>query len=236
MVSNFSAMRLRYTLSVVTGLLTVFFLMPAVAQETCKVLMPEIAQKYEGKCKKGLAHGRGIAQGKDTYKGSFKHGLPDGKGTYTWSTGERYEGDWKFGKREGVGTYFYKDNDGQAVMKTGIWIDNQYAGPVPEKPKVITATGIERYSFQRQSNGNRVQISTYINGISNCDLLDLTFFGSSGSEFKSGNTMGYEAIIFPFTCKITYYSWNKSHTVRNFTRFEFVIKQPGRWQVVIHNN
>jgi len=204
-------------------------------EEECKVLMLQIAEKYDGKCKKGFAHGRGVAEGIDKYEGSFKYGLPYGRGEYTWSTGERYDGKWEDGKKEGVGVFYYF-KDGEPVIKEGMWIDDLYAGPVPEKPKVITSTGIERYNFQRQSDGNRVQVTTYINGHNNIDLKDLTFFGSSGGEFRSGGTMGYESIVFPFRCRITYFSWNKAHTVRNFTRFEFEISEPGKWQVILHNN
>lgn len=38
----------------------------------CRVLLPEIADYYEGGCKKGLADGIGKAQGTDQYEGSFK--------------------------------------------------------------------------------------------------------------------------------------------------------------------
>ena len=39
------------------------------AQETCKVLKPEISGSYLGDCKKGLANGKGIARGTDGYEG-----------------------------------------------------------------------------------------------------------------------------------------------------------------------
>lgn len=212
-----------------------FYFLPVQAQDECLVLMPQISGEYKGKCKNGFAHGRGTSIGMDTYKGTFREGLPFGKGEYLWSTGERYEGEFEFGKREGKGTFYYIQ-DNEPVSKEGMWIDNQYAGPIPESPRVITSTGIERFNFQRQSKGNRVQVTTYLNGQNNVDLKDLTFYGSSGSEFRSGGTIGYEAIIFPFRCRIVYYSWNKAHTVRNLTRFEFTISQPGKWQVNLHNN
>lgn len=212
-----------------------FFLNPSFSQKECKVLMPQIAGEYTGKCKNGVAHGKGLSIGEDTYEGNFKVGLPFGKGEYKWSTGERYVGEWEFGKREGEGIFYYfKDNE--PLTLDGMWIDDQYVGPVPENPKVTAKTGIERYRFQRQSDGNRVQVSFFINGISNVDFEEFTFHGSSGSQFKTGNTMGYESVVFPFTCRLTYYSWNKAHTSRNFTRFEFEISQPGKWQVVLHNN
>ena len=150
------------------------------AQSDCKVLLNNISASYSGKCKKGFAHGRGIAKGKDTYDGSFKNGLPDGKGTYTWSTGEEYTGEWDEGKRDGVGIYFYWEDDVKLAQE-GMWADDNYVGPVPEKPKVSASVGIERYSFQRQGDGYQVKVTTYINGTANVDLEDLIFHGSSGS-------------------------------------------------------
>jgi len=50
-----------------------------VPQEPCKVLKQEIATKYFGNCKKGLAQGKGVAVGRDKYEGQFKNGLPNGK-------------------------------------------------------------------------------------------------------------------------------------------------------------
>ncbi len=205
------------------------------AQEDCKVLLPFISGTYEGRCKKGFAHGQGTAKGRDTYVGNFKKGLPNGKGTYTWSTGEKYIGEWKEGLRDGIGTYYYW-KDGEKLTQSGMWIDNQYAGPAQESPKVTAVMGVERYDFQRQGDGNRVQVTTYINGMNNVDLEDLIFHGSSGSQYISGASMGYEGIIFPFKCVLTYYSWNRLRTIRVFTRFEFEITQPGKWQVTIHNN
>lgn len=199
------------------------------------MLMPQLVGEYTGKCKKGFAHGKGFAKGIDTYEGSFKAGLPFGKGEYIWSTGERYVGKWELGKREGAGIYYYFE-DNEAVTAEGLWIDNQYAGPIPEKPRIIASSGIERYKIQRQGDGNRVQVSILINGVGNVDLEDLTIYGSSGGQFRTGNTIGYESIVFPFTCRITYSSWNKAHTTRNRTRFEFEISQSGKWQVILHNN
>ena len=77
------------------------------AQDDCKVIVPELQGTYTGKCKKGLAHGQGKAVGKDTYEGSFKKGYPHGNGTYTWSTGETYVGRWKMGESDSEGCYHF---------------------------------------------------------------------------------------------------------------------------------
>ena len=62
------------------------------AQNKCKVLVKEINVQYHGKCKKGLAQGKGKAEGTDTYSGHFKAGYPNGQGTYIWSNGDNYTG------------------------------------------------------------------------------------------------------------------------------------------------
>lgn len=42
--------------------------------------------------KKGKVYGQEKAFGIDTYVGDFRKGLPDAKGTYTWSNGDKYIG------------------------------------------------------------------------------------------------------------------------------------------------
>ena len=59
-----------------------------IAQENCLVLKPEISGKYTGKCKNGLANGKGKSVGQDTYIGQFSKGWPQGSGTYTWANGD----------------------------------------------------------------------------------------------------------------------------------------------------
>ena len=39
----------------------------------CKVLMPGLQGTYEGGCRSGLAQGKGIARGTDTYTGNFRN-------------------------------------------------------------------------------------------------------------------------------------------------------------------
>lgn len=221
--------------SMIIAIAMLFMFTPVFSQDDCKVLVPQLSGEYSGKCKKGLANGKGLAKGIDTYKGSFKKGYPDGKGEYRWSTGERYYGSWKEGKRDGVGIYYFTE-DNEPKEQDGMWIDDKYAGPVPQKPQVSASTGIERYSIKKQGDGNRVQITVYINGSVTTELQQLNLYGSSGAQFVSGGTMGYENATFPFTCRISYLAWNKTHTQLNQKRFEFEIPEPGKWQVTLHNN
>lgn len=71
----------------------------------CTVNDSDIADEYSGGCKNGLAHGKGVAQGKDKYEGMFKNGNANGYGIYTWATGDRYEGQWQDNKLNGKGIY-----------------------------------------------------------------------------------------------------------------------------------
>ena len=49
----------------------------------------------------GLKHGNGTDQleSGDTYVGEYSHGQMQGKGVYTWSTGQIYNGEYFNGKR-----------------------------------------------------------------------------------------------------------------------------------------
>jgi serine/threonine protein kinase len=73
----------------------------------CKVIDKDIADTYIGECKNGLAHGQGLARGRDEYQGNFSEGYQDGFGIYLWGDNsewptERYEGWWIKGDRKNV--------------------------------------------------------------------------------------------------------------------------------------
>lgn len=205
------------------------------AQTECKVLVPALDGDYEGKCKKGLAHGKGVARGIDTYTGTFRKGVPHGKGKYEWSTGEFYEGDWKNGLRDGEGVYIFEINERDTTL-AGLWEQDRYMGPKPEKPKVIQKNNIERVSFYRQGDGQKVEMEFYLAGAVNGSLENLSIVGSSGAEFSIGRAVGFQNIEFPFECKVIYRSSNALMTVQRNCSLEFKISQPGIWQVRIYNN
>lgn len=205
------------------------------AQEACKVLLPQISGSYQGDCKKGLAHGQGKAKGTDQYEGQFRSGLPDGKGTYHWSTGEKYIGQWKNGKRNGIGEYTFLDN-GKDTTNTGQWVDDKYTGPVIPKPSVTQKDGVDRYSFQKNGElRKRVLINFYQNGMRNTVLNNLLLSSSSGYETTLGISTGYDEVTFPVTIKISYTTLNKLNSMPVSVRFEFEISEPGDWVVDIHN-
>jgi len=111
----------------------------------CRVLLPEIADYYEGGCKKGLADGIGKAQGTDQYEGSFKKGLPEGQGKYTWSDGTTFEGAWKKGRKEGYGVLTSHLASRDSVLR-GYWIDDEYIG-TEKNPYKINNKGINVLSL-----------------------------------------------------------------------------------------
>lgn len=223
--------KLTYCLTVV---FISFLSLTAFTQSKCKVLVPDLEGEYIGKCKKGLAHGKGKAVGKDTYQGNFRKGLPNGEGTYTWASGAQYVGDWVNGYRTGEGIYKYKSNNADSVQ-AGMWKENEYLGPTPKKPIVIRKEFVTRQNFRRNGDGDRILIDIYQNGSPNRDILDFSLISTSGSYFESGRSHGIETVIFPVTVKIKYESWNVAHTSRHSATFEFEISEPGNWQVEIVN-
>jgi len=77
----------------------------------CTVNDSDISGEYSGGCKNGLAHGKGVAQGRDRYEGVFNNGIEHGKGYYSWADGRRYKGDWRNGKQNGKGIYTWSNGD-----------------------------------------------------------------------------------------------------------------------------
>ena len=204
------------------------------AQNDCKVLVPELNGTYLGKCKKGLAHGFGKAVGKDTYEGTFKKGLPNGQGLYTWASGATYDGEWVYGQRDGLGVYTFNYHGRDSIQK-GKWDGDIFIGKVYTKPLVMYKEFVTRYSFRREGDGDRILIDLRLNGQQNKDILDFSLISSSGSQFEMGRSYGLEMVDFPVTIKVKYVSWNASHSSRHDASFEFEIYEPGNWQVDITN-
>jgi len=214
--------------------ISLFIVFTINAQTDCKVLVDELKGDYDGKCKKGLAHGKAVASGIDNYEGFFRKGLPNGFGVYTWKTGEIYSGEWVDGQRSGEGAYSY-EIDGRDTTIFGKWKSDEYIGPDPEGAKVLYSRYIHRYEIRRDSDGDRIFIDIRLNGSTNRDLLDLTVLSTSGSYFESGRSIGLETIAFPVIVRVKYLTWNRTHTFRLDAVFEFEIKEAGNWQVNIDN-
>ena len=96
--------------------------------KACKVELKSLTGTYQGECKNGFAHGKGEAKGEHRYVGTFKYGLPNGKGTYYYNTGVYYEGNFQEGLKEGKGeTHYQRDGMPDSIVK-GYWSADEYRG------------------------------------------------------------------------------------------------------------
>lgn len=215
---------------------SLFFSESVFAQSNCKVLNESINQTYEGKCKKGLAHGKGIAKGIESYEGNFKSGLPHGNGTFYYQDGSYYKGEWSNGLRNGEGQLVFLLN-GEENKKSGIWKKDIYIGEIPPIPyQVKYKQGVDRFSLSKEGDKQqRVLIQFFQNGGINTSVENVRLESSSGRQVSIPNYDGFEYIEFPFTCKISFTTLNKFRTSRNEVKLEFVINEPGEWSLDIHN-
>lgn len=204
------------------------------SQKDCKVLIPAISESYHGKCKKGLANGKGIANGIDTYEGRFSKGYPNGLGVYTWASGNEYRGEWDFGKRSGEGTYIFKYN-GKDSIQTGIWKNDKYIGPKPPPPSILQSRNVQQYSFLKAGDNNKFSIEIFMNGAINSTIENLSIVSTNGSYQNIGDRLVFNYIDYPVTMKITYKTDNKMHTTRLDVVFEFEISAPGNWVLKLTN-
>lgn len=205
------------------------------SQQNCKVLKPGISDQYEGKCKNGLANGKGIATGVDRYEGQFIKGLPQGEGTYTWSDGNTYSGEWVEGLRHGIGKFIMK-NSRKDSIQDGLWENDEYKGVKPDKPNVTYNYGVDRFNFKKSpSLSNRVLIDIFQNGSHNRKITNLLMSTSSGQDLVYGILSGYDNVQFPVTIKISYTTTNKLNTSLINVKFDFVIYEPGDWTVELYN-
>ena len=208
------------------------------SQDSCKVLKPEISGKYQGNCKKGFAHGNGIAEGKDKYEGHFKNGLPDGKGKYTWANGDSYEGDWKTGMRNGKGKFTYKKNGKDSIVY-GLWEDDKFIKiAFPDPYKIFIARDIDNYTISKvgeKKDNNRITLKLLRLGGDNPDISDFYFVADNGLYEKTGNKDVYYQVVFPISLKITYTTTNKLRTTKLNVVFEITINEPGDWDITLNN-
>lgn len=222
--------------SILTALiLTAVFSLEGFSQEQCTVLMESIGERYNGECKKGLAHGDGEAWGIDHYLGAFKKGLPHGKGTYEYADGSVYEGLWSKGQRHGSGklTFLYNGAD---TIQDGLWARDEFKGNQESSQdySVVRMRAIERYRVIRVSDGNEIRI--HFNPVSSgtLDISNLQITGSSGYETEFMNSqMEFRNCEYPFKLRITFNKWSKLKTVRVDASIELEIIEPGVWLIDI---
>jgi hypothetical protein len=203
------------------------------AQNTCKVLKPEISASYTGSCKQGLAEGLGKATGDDYYEGNFVKGLPDGKGTYVWKNGATYTGEWKKGLRNGNGTYSFLSVKKDSIL-AGKWKNDIYLGnPAVEQYTVDYRNNIGRVSFIRVGDRPYVRYKFSRNGSESLNISNLLMQGSSGSENTSPSFTGFEEVSFPFKGKVSFVAPSSFMTTLINCEVRLTINEPGAWQVTI---
>lgn len=219
--------------TIVTVVLSIFLPVMLQSQESnCIVGRVEISGAYSGGCKNGMAHGKGIARGIDTYEGQFRLGLPDGKGTYKWADGSYYTGMWSKGQRSGKGIMVYADS-----TQNGYWENDIFVGEklVPDY-EVIRYTSVSRYTIRKVPGSlNEVKIRFLQAGSDNDSVRDLILSYSSGDEYRDGRIYGLNNCHFPITIKTRYRSSNLMRTSNFLVEFEFRINKPGTWEVIINN-
>jgi len=203
-------------------------------QKKCKVLLPSISDSYVGRCKKGRAHGKGVAKGIDTYDGRFFKGYPNGVGKYTWASGDEYVGEWEFGKRNGEGIFKFQYG-GKDSIQAGIWKDDIYIGPVPPPPSIRQSRNVQNYSFIKHGDQSKMNIDIYMNGSVNSTIENLKIISSNGSYQIIGKTIVFDNVMYPSTFKITYRTWNKMHSAQLDVVFEFTMNEPGDWHLRLTN-
>jgi hypothetical protein len=202
------------------------------AQEECKVFIPEIAAHYKGKCKKGLAHGKGIAWGIDTFYGKFVRGYPEGKGRYIWANGDSYVGMFEKGRMHGEGILHYTMNDADSVL-TGIWKEGKYKGPKPKAPKVLYSTGVQRQSFSKYSDHfNKIEIKIVKSGSESAAVRNFLLTTTSGTI----NGRIVEEVRYPVKIKIRYETQYALDSRFYPVEIEFEIYEEGSWLVTIYNS
>jgi hypothetical protein len=219
------------------------------SQNDCKVLLKEIAKSYEGPCKKGLAHGKGVAKGVDHYEGSFKKGLPHGYGTYKYANGDIYTGEWSKGKRNGLGKFTSAD---KKLVSEGIWKDGIFhkSRTIP-KYRIIMKQNIQTISISRKSSTvDKIELRFYRDGKEMADMSRLTIVGSTGIKEQISNYFLFTGQNYPFDCNLNFKAKGRLSTTRVSgdanspttktqtnseveCRVEFSIFEPGHWVVTI---
>jgi hypothetical protein len=203
------------------------------AQETiCLVKLSEISGSYAGDCKKGLAHGHGIAKGIDQYEGDFFKGLPEGHGKYKWANGSWYDGEWKNGMRNGEGKFV----SGDSVIQ-GYWKADKYQGKMRTASyKIVVSRNVARYTISKSVEpANGVTIKVLLGGSDNSEIEDFTLAYTSGSEYRNTGTYGIQNSNVPLDVTVRYRTWNQLHSAQYDVLFEFTILDTGTWNVTLIN-
>jgi hypothetical protein len=125
----------------------------------CKVAAKNLEGDYKGDCKYGLANGQGEAKGIDRYVGSFKDGMPNGKGTYYYADTVYYKGNFQNGIKEGKGEMHYTRKGASDSVIKGYWSTDVFRGEKYSPYKLSTSSFFDRTEvIPSDHTGNTVTI------------------------------------------------------------------------------
>ena len=207
----------------------IFFVNILAAQNTpCEVLVESLKGVFEGDCKKGKADGMGKAIGTDTYEGSFKNGLPDGIGTYTWKNGDIFTGAWKKGLKDGKGKMYIKGSDSTV---DGFWKKNMYKSKYENPYEVLTSSSkITHEDINKiDLKGTTVTVSMESGLLGSANVDDFQVLAGSYDHFNKremtkSKAIEFQGVVFPFRVKFGI----------GGSPFEFELFEPGDWLVNIN--
>lgn len=208
--------------------------------DSCKVVLEKISGKYAGECLNGFANGKGKSIGEDTYIGTFKDGLPDGKGKYIYKNGDVFIGNWLKGKKNGKGKFEISIN-GKMNTINGYWKENEYVG-VSEPDvsfRVTYFSGLIDYKVEKSKPVNEFDTNNQITfSIKSAftDFLptDLKIDKTSGQINQIGKKFVITQYFCPIHCEISY-----SILVavgRRQCRFNIDILEKGKFNISLIND
>jgi hypothetical protein len=209
------------TIILKTKAVGIVFLLLSICAYTqpCEVDKENLKGTYTGDCKKNKAHGKGKAIGIDTYEGDFKNGLPDGQGTYTWSSKTVFEGKYVKGLKEGKGILTFKKEGRQDSIVEGYWKKDIYIGEHEKAWEIHSKSGsvrnVEVEYTSDKMNRVKVIITNTTGGVTgiggqspqykvdNLVLLKGSYQRQTNleSHYKSTET-SFLDVIFPFRIKL----------------------------------
>ncbi len=222
------------------------FVSTGFSQYDCKVLVKNLQGQYNGKCKKGLAHGEGSAKGVDTYVGTFRKGYPNGFGVYTWHDGSNYIGKFKKGLKEGFGLQNKIIESGDVVQNYGLWMADSLIVPNDSRAlfKVNLSKGISVVDPNLKRDAatkNQVWINFQQNGVPDKSVVIEDAEISDGKRIdtkkRSLNTLvAFDDIQkFPVTVKLKYQIDKPEKLVPVDCNLEIILFTKGLWEINVNH-
>lgn len=207
----------------------------------CKVIPQNLQGTYEGDCKNRLAHGEGLAIGKETYEGSFKEGIPQGKGKYIYENGSYYVGEFKNVLRHGEGRMFEvqsvkainKDSTEILGGKLGRWKQDEFIEEILEK-KYTIIQNLNTLSTQFDKPDERTERVEIMLGTRSV-LSGVSINPSSGTFYMQGpNKAIIENCVFPLRVRMNYNA-QKGLSAPISVRLEFELESKGHWKINVNS-